>query len=151
MSNIIAYYSLSGIFQLFINHHFTFTHLHLLRNRIHILHIIYSHRNYDLVIVGGGIVGSASGREILHRHPKLKVAIVEKEHKLAVHQSGHNSGVIHAGIYYKPGSLKAKLCVEGLHLSYKFLDEKRIPYKKCGKLIVATDEIEVKRLMVCLV
>lgn len=122
------------------SHHYS---CHLL-----IIYLYALHRNYDLVIVGGGIVGTASGREILQRHPKLKVAIVEKENKLAVHQSGHNSGVIHAGIYYKPGSLKAKLCVEGLHLSYKFLDEKRIPYKKCGKLIVATDENEVKRLMV---
>lgn len=93
-------------------------------------------------------MGVASAREILQRHPKLKVAIVEKESKLAVHQSGHNSGVIHAGIYYKPGSLKAKLCVEGLHLSYKYLDEKKIPYKKCGKLIVATNDMEVGRLMV---
>lgn len=90
----------------------------------------------------------ASAREILLRYPKLKVAIIEKEPKLAVHQSGHNSGVIHAGIYYKPGSLKAKLCVEGLHLSYKYLDEKKIPYKKCGKLIVATNDLEVDRLMV---
>lgn len=101
---------------------------------------------YDLVVVGGGIVGVASAREILIRHPKLKIAIIEKEKALAVHQSGHNSGVIHAGIYYKPGSLKAKLCVEGLHLSYKYLDEKKIPYKKVGKLIVATNELEVKRL-----
>lgn len=107
-----------------------------------------SSSKYDLVVVGGGIVGVASAREILQRHPKLKVAIVEKESKLAVHQSGHNSGVIHAGIYYKPGSLKAKLCVEGLHLSYKYLDEKKIPYKKCGKLIVATNDMEVGRLMV---
>lgn len=118
-------------------------------------------------MVGGGIVGVASAREILSRHQNLKVAIIEKESKLAVHQvlfglnfgrknhltlysfqSGHNSGVIHAGIYYKPGSLKAKLCVEGLHLSYKYLDDKKIPYKKCGKLIVATNDLEVERLMV---
>ncbi len=91
----------------------------------------------------------ASAREIQLRHRSLKIAVLEKEHKLAFHQSGHNSGVIHAGIYYKPGSLKAKLCVEGLHLSYKYLDEKKIPYKKCGKLIVATNEMEVGRLMVC--
>lgn len=103
-------------------------------------------RKYDLTVVGGGIVGVASAREILLRHPQLKIAIVEKERKLAFHQSGHNSGVIHAGIYYKPGSLKAKLCVEGLHLSYKYCDEKKIPYKKCGKLIVATDDVEVERL-----
>uniref|UniRef100_D3TP33 L-2-hydroxyglutarate dehydrogenase, mitochondrial n=1 Tax=Glossina morsitans morsitans TaxID=37546 RepID=D3TP33_GLOMM len=107
------------------------------------------HRNkdYDLIVIGGGIVGVASAREILQRHPYLRVAIVEKEPKLAAHQSGHNSGVIHAGIYYKPGSLKAKLCVEGLRLTYAYLDKKKIPYKKCGKLIVATDNDEVKRLM----
>ncbi|XP_073817044.1 L-2-hydroxyglutarate dehydrogenase [Musca autumnalis] len=104
-------------------------------------------KDYDLVVVGGGIVGTASAREILMRHPSMKIAILEKESKLAFHQSGHNSGVIHAGIYYKPGTLKAKLCVEGLHLAYKYLDAKGIPYKKCGKLIVATDELEVSRLM----
>ena len=64
----------------------------------------------------------------------------------AVHQSGHNSGVVHAGIYYKPGSLKAKLCVNGLHLSYKYFDEKGIPYRKCGKLVVAVAEYEIPRL-----
>lgn len=104
-------------------------------------------REYDLVVVGGGIVGVASAREILLRHPSMKIAILEKEQKLATHQSGHNSGVIHAGIYYKPGTLKAKLCVEGLGLAYKYLDEKNIPYKKCGKLIVATNDVEVTRLM----
>ncbi|CAG9797327.1 unnamed protein product [Chironomus riparius] len=101
---------------------------------------------FDLTIVGGGIVGVASAREIINRHPHLKIAIVEKEKKVAVHQSGHNSGVIHAGIYYKPGSLKAKLCVEGLHLAYKYCDEKNIPYKKVGKLIVATNKVEEERL-----
>lgn len=74
------------------------------------------------------------------------MAVVEKEPKLAVHQSGHNSGVIHAGIYYTPGSLKARLCVQGLRLMYKYLEEKNIPYKKCGKLIVATNEVELARL-----
>jgi len=103
-------------------------------------------RDYDLVVVGGGIVGAASAREILLRHPSLKVAVLEKESQLAKHQSGHNSGVIHAGIYYKPGTLKARLCVEGMHLAYAYLDERKIPYKKTGKLIVATDEKEVKLL-----
>lgn len=101
---------------------------------------------YDIVVVGGGIVGVASAREVLLRHGNLQMAVVEKEPKLAVHQSGHNSGVIHAGIYYTPGSLKAKLCVQGLRLMYKYLDEKNIPYKKCGKLIVATNEVELARL-----
>ena len=64
----------------------------------------------------------------------------------AAHQSGHNSGVVHAGIYYKPGTLKARLCVEGLHLSYKYFEEKGIPYKKCGKLVVAVEEHELPRL-----
>uniref|UniRef100_A0A1A9WK62 L-2-hydroxyglutarate dehydrogenase, mitochondrial n=1 Tax=Glossina brevipalpis TaxID=37001 RepID=A0A1A9WK62_9MUSC len=104
-------------------------------------------KDYDLIVVGGGIVGVASAREILERHPHLKVAILEKEPELAAHQSGHNSGVIHAGIYYKPGSLKAKLCVQGLHLTYAYLKKKLIPFKKCGKLIVATNSEEVSRLM----
>ncbi|KAK2702943.1 L-2-hydroxyglutarate dehydrogenase, mitochondrial-like [Artemia franciscana] len=103
-------------------------------------------KNYDIAIVGGGIVGVASARELLLRHPSLKLVVLEKEKSLAFHQSGHNSGVIHAGIYYQPGSLKAKLCVEGLHLSYKYLDEKDIPYKRCGKLVVATNKDEIGRL-----
>lgn len=103
-------------------------------------------KEYDAVVVGGGIVGMATAREILLRHPQLKMAVLEKENNLAHHQTGHNSGVIHAGIYYKPGTLKAKLCVEGLNLTYKYCDEHSIPYKKCGKLIVATDPIEEKRL-----
>lgn len=93
-------------------------------------------------------MGAATAREIVLRHPRWKVAVVEKENALAKHQSGHNSGVIHAGIYYKPGSLKAKLCVEGMKLMYEYLDKKQIPYKKCGKLIVATDETEVEQLEV---
>lgn len=64
----------------------------------------------------------------------------------AAHQSGHNSGVVHAGIYYKPGTLKARLCVEGLHLSYKYFEEKGVPYKKCGKLVVAVEKHELPRL-----
>ncbi|CAI5452373.1 unnamed protein product [Caenorhabditis angaria] len=101
---------------------------------------------YDLVIVGGGIVGCATARQLLIEKPNLKIALIEKESELAVHQSGHNSGVIHAGIYYTPGSLKAKLCVEGLDLSYKFFDEEKIPYKKTGKLIVAVEPEEIPRL-----
>ncbi|CDW54204.1 DAO domain containing protein [Trichuris trichiura] len=101
---------------------------------------------FDIVVVGGGIVGCATAREVAERYPKLKVAVVEKEDQVAVHQSSRNSGVIHAGIYYTPGSLKAKLCVHGLRLVYDYLDKKRLPYKKCGKLIVAVEHSELPRL-----
>lgn len=105
-----------------------------------------SQKKFDIVIVGGGIVGLATARNLILRHPNLSFAVLEKEKELALHQSGNNSGVIHAGIYYAPGSLKAKLCVEGLNLAYKYCDENDIPYKKCGKLIVATNEEELSRL-----
>lgn len=108
--------------------------------------VFRSRDNYDITIVGGGIVGVATAREILCRKPTLKLAIVEKEKDIALHQSSHNSGVIHAGIYYKPGSLKAKLCGEGLRLLYAYCDEHSVPYKKVGKIIVATTPIEVQRL-----
>ncbi|OAD57083.1 L-2-hydroxyglutarate dehydrogenase, mitochondrial [Eufriesea mexicana] len=101
---------------------------------------------FDLVIVGGGIVGCATAREMLIRHPTLKMAIVEKENALAKHQTQHNSGVVHAGIYYKPGSMKAKLCVEGLKLSYEYFCNHDIPHNKVGKLIVAQNAEQVKRL-----
>lgn len=98
---------------------------------------------YDLVVVGGGIVGCATAREMLIRHPNLKIIIVEKENALAKHQTGHNSGVIHCGIYYKPGSIKAKLCVEGLKLTYDYVCKNDIPHKKIGKLIVAQNHQQV--------
>ncbi|XP_012221153.1 L-2-hydroxyglutarate dehydrogenase, mitochondrial isoform X1 [Linepithema humile] len=101
---------------------------------------------YDLVIVGGGIVGCATAREMIMKHPNLKMAIVEKENALAMHQTGHNSGVVHAGIYYTPGSMKAKLCVEGLKLSYDYFCKNNIPHKKIGKLIVAQNPAQVKRI-----
>ncbi|XP_047019132.1 L-2-hydroxyglutarate dehydrogenase, mitochondrial [Helicoverpa zea] len=113
-------------------------------------HRRYSNQNtnkYDIVVIGGGIVGSASARELILRHPSLNIALIEKENRFACHQSGNNSGVIHAGIYYKPGSLKAKLCVQGLDLSYKYCDEKGIKYLKCGKMIVATERQEIPRLL----
>lgn len=103
-------------------------------------------QNYDVAIVGGGIVGLASARKLISEYPKLKFVLVEKEQQLAMHQTGHNSGVIHAGIYYTPGSLKAKLCVEGLEATYKYCDEYKIPYKKVGKLIVAVNEEQASRL-----
>jgi L-2-hydroxyglutarate oxidase LhgO len=101
---------------------------------------------YDIAVVGGGIVGLATSRELLLRHPRLKLANVEKETAYHQHQTGRNSGVIHSGIYYKPGSLKAKLCVEGRKLAWEYLEQKGIPYKQVGKLIVATDPAELGRL-----
>ncbi|CAK5070109.1 unnamed protein product [Meloidogyne enterolobii] len=98
---------------------------------------------YDVAIVGGGIVGCATARQLKLSKPNLRAVLVEKEAKLAAHQSGHNSGVLHSGIYYVPGSLKARLCVKGIDMAYKFCDEKSIPYKKCGKLIVALNEGEI--------
>ncbi|CAJ0564690.1 unnamed protein product, partial [Mesorhabditis spiculigera] len=110
--------------------------------------IVYSKpEKFDVVVVGGGIVGCATAREILLERPNLKVAVIEKEAQLAPHQSGNNSGVIHAGIYYTPGSLKARLCVEGMKLAYEFFDRRKFPYKKTGKLIVAVEPVEVDRLM----
>jgi len=102
--------------------------------------------SYDIAVVGGGIVGLATARELSMRHPSLKIAVFEKEKELAAHQTGHNSGVIHSGIYYKPGSFKAKLCVKGKNMLWRYCDEKGIPYKNVGKLIVATNEAEVARL-----
>jgi L-2-hydroxyglutarate oxidase LhgO len=101
---------------------------------------------YDIAIVGGGIVGLATGRELLRRHPQLKLVVLEKDDVLAAQQTGHNSGVIHSGIYYKPGSLKAKLCVEGRKALWQYCDAKQIPYRNVGKLIVATEEHELPLL-----
>ena len=92
---------------------------------------------FDRVVVGGGIVGLAVAREVLLRNPGSRLALLEKEEALARHQSGHNSGVIHSGVYYRPGSLKARLCREGRERLLEFCDEKRIPYRISGKLIVA--------------
>ncbi|MFL5706024.1 MAG: L-2-hydroxyglutarate oxidase, partial [Ktedonobacteraceae bacterium] len=101
---------------------------------------------YDIVIIGGGIVGLAAAMELLTRYPSLRMAVLEKERELASHQTGHNSGVIHSGIYYTPGSLKAKACVAGKARLISFCDEHNIPYELCGKVIVATREEELPRL-----
>jgi (S)-2-hydroxyglutarate dehydrogenase len=100
----------------------------------------------DLVVVGGGILGLAVARESLLRHSGMSALVLEKEERIATHQTGRNSGVIHAGIYYAPGSLKARLCVEGSRDLYSYCDEKGIPYERCGKLVLATDESELPRL-----
>jgi L-2-hydroxyglutarate oxidase LhgO len=101
---------------------------------------------YDIAIVGGGIVGLATGRELLRRHPHLKLAVLEKEAEVSKHQTGHNSGVIHSGIYYTPGSLKARLCTQGRRALWEYCHAKGIEYRQVGKLIVATEEEELPRL-----
>ena len=101
---------------------------------------------YDGVVIGAGIVGLATARELLLRRPGLRLAVVDKEPALAAHQSGHNSGVIHSGIYYTPGSLKARLCVAGMASMLRFCEEHGIAVRRCGKLIVATRAEELPRL-----
>ncbi|VCU71448.1 L-2-hydroxyglutarate oxidase LhgO [Pigmentiphaga humi] len=101
---------------------------------------------YDFVVVGGGIVGCSVAWQILQSEPGATVMLVEKEQSFAAHQTGHNSGVIHAGIYYAPGSLKARLCKEGSAATYAFCDEHGIAYERCGKLLVATNEREMERM-----
>ena len=100
----------------------------------------------DLAVVGGGIVGVATALALTEAHPRLRLLLLEKEPQIAAHQTGHNSGVIHSGIYYKPGSLKARLCVEGARLMKAFCTEHGIHWDPCGKIIVATDEGELGRL-----
>lgn len=100
----------------------------------------------DIAVVGAGIVGLATAWQLLRRHPALRIAVLEKESDIASHQSGHNSGVLHAGIYYKPGSLKARLCTEGKRELETFAQERGIPFRRCGKLIVAVEERELAPL-----
>lgn len=101
---------------------------------------------YDLAIIGCGIVGLAVGSELLRRHPGLRLVMIDQEASVAAHQTSHNSGVIHSGVYYTPGSLKAKLCVEGAALLYEYCERRGIAYERCGKLIVARSADEVPRL-----
>jgi len=101
---------------------------------------------YDVVIAGGGIVGLATALALQSARPELSLAVVEKEPAVAQHQSSRNSGVVHAGLYYRPGSLRAKLAVEGARLLEEFCTEHRLPFERCGKVIVASDEGEVARL-----
>ncbi len=101
---------------------------------------------FDVVVVGAGILGLAVARELRHRYPSLAMVVLERESDVAQHQTGHNSGVIHSGVYYTPGSLKARMCVEGSKLMYQFCDENEIAYERCGKLIVALSQREVAGL-----
>ena len=101
---------------------------------------------YDIAIIGGGILGLSTAMQLMERAPNWRVAVIEKEAQLAMHQTGHNSGVMHSGIYYRPGSHKAQFCVAGLNNMVKFCDENEIEYQQCGKVIVALNESELGRL-----
>jgi (S)-2-hydroxyglutarate dehydrogenase len=100
----------------------------------------------DIAVVGGGIVGQAVARELLSRRPGGRLCVLEAEPRIGAHQTGRSSGVIHAGIYYEPGSLKARLCVEGARALYAYCDEHDVPYRKSGKLVVAVTDDELGRL-----
>jgi L-2-hydroxyglutarate oxidase len=100
----------------------------------------------DIAIVGGGILGLAVARELGKRRPDASICVLEREQQLGTHQTGHNSGVIHAGVYYVPGSLKARLCVEGAREMYEYCESHEIASERCGKVIVATDASELERL-----
>jgi L-2-hydroxyglutarate oxidase len=101
---------------------------------------------FDIAVIGGGIVGAATFYKLQKRNPNLKIALFEKEAALADHQTGHNSGVIHSGLYYTPGSLKAKNCIEGRHELVAFSKEHGIPHDVCGKVVVATEEKELPHM-----
>ena len=103
-------------------------------------------RPYDVTIIGGGIIGLATALQLTRRYPKCRTVVLEKEARLAVHQTGHNSGVVHSGIYYRPGSQKAQFCVAGGRSLVQFCLERDIPYRQCGKVIVATDNSELDTL-----
>jgi L-2-hydroxyglutarate oxidase len=101
---------------------------------------------YDLTIIGGGILGLATALKITAAHPNIRLLLLEKEAQLARHQTGNNSGVIHSGLYYRPGSLKAQSCVGGRTELIAFCQANNIPYEICGKVVVATSEAELPRL-----
>src|SRR5256885_10124786 len=105
-----------------------------------------SEQKFDLLIIGAGIVGLATALEATRRSPGIRLAVVEKEDRIASHQTGHNSGVIHSGLYYKPGSLKARTCAEGAAAMVAFCREHHIPHEICGKVVVATREDELPAL-----
>lgn len=105
-------------------------------------------KRYNVVIVGGGIVGVSTSWQLKQQYPDAAILLLEKEKCLAVHQTGHNSGVVHAGVYYKPGSLKSVFCKQGAIETKAFCKEHNLPLVKCGKLLVATNDTEVKRMKV---
>lgn len=103
-------------------------------------------KQYDVIVIGSGIVGLAAALKTLQKKPNLSLAVLEKENRIATQQTGHNSGVIHSGIYYRPGSLKAKNCVMGVKALLQYCDQKEIHYDLCGKLIIAKDSFEIPKL-----
>jgi len=105
-----------------------------------------SENEFDFVVIGGGIVGLATAMAIARRLPKKRLLVLEKENEVGLHQTGHNSGVIHSGLYYKPGSMKAKTCVEGAAAMVEFCQTNNISYQRCGKVVVATSEAELPQL-----
>ncbi len=104
--------------------------------------------NYDVIIIGGGIIGFSTAWQLKQSEPHLNIAVLEKENSSATHQTGHNSGVIHAGVYYEPGSLKAEFCVKGCKEIKTFCEEHDIAYKVLGKIIASTNDIELERMQV---
>jgi L-2-hydroxyglutarate oxidase len=103
-------------------------------------------KRYDVAVIGGGIVGAATAMALLEATPGLSLVLLEKEARLAAHQTGHNSGVIHSGLYYRPGSLKAQNCTDGREALYAFCAEHAVPHERCGKVVVATREEELPQL-----
>jgi (S)-2-hydroxyglutarate dehydrogenase len=111
-----------------------------------VLKINFIQMKYDIIVIGGGIVGLATAYQLKKIRPALNLAVLEKENRVAAHQTGNNSGVIHSGLYYKPGSLKAINCIKGYKLLVDFCKKEDIPHEICGKIVVATDEVELPRL-----
>ena len=103
-------------------------------------------RRHDVVVVGAGVVGLATARALAQRRPGLSIAVLDKEQRVGAHQSARSSGVIHRGVYYAPGSLKARLCGAGAAELSAYCDERGIPVLRCGKVVVATDAAEIPRL-----